>query len=133
MWGGQGPWTLFQSLGAGVAGVIAGAFGKLLRNKVALLVSAFIGLLMYEIIVTIPMGLMFSPLLSIYILTSLPFSAIHIISGIGFVATFAELKDKIKRIGCDEIERKILAIRNKYSNHEFVYRILSLTQRKNRE
>jgi len=129
VWGGQGPWTLFQCIGAGVAGVIGGLFGKFFRfdekifgkkilkkELLAIFAATAIGLIFYEIIVTLGTGVfmtLFNPaLLMLYAVTSIPFSLIHLASSLGFATAFYEFKDQIKKMkGGKVIEREILGVR----------------------
>jgi energy-coupling factor transport system substrate-specific component len=113
VWGGQGPWTLFQCLGAGLAGFIGGIFGKLgKKSRTKFLISTFIGITIYEIIITISMGAMFLfPMLLVYILTSIPFAIVHLVSSLGFSLSFYELKENIGKLRGGWIEKKILGFR----------------------
>ena len=94
VWGFQGPWTILQCLGAGLAGFIGGFIGKFgKKSRWKLLLSTFLGIIVYEIVITISMGLIFSlPLLVFYIITSIPFSLIHLTSSLGFSLSFYEFK-----------------------------------------
>jgi energy-coupling factor transport system substrate-specific component len=114
VWGGQGPWTIFQCLGAGVAGLLGGMIGKLgKKSRVKFLLSTFIGITAYEIIVTVLMGALFSfPLLLFYIITSIPFSIVHLVSSLGFSLSFYEFKNQIKKFRGGIIEKKILGFRS---------------------
>jgi len=113
VWGFQGPWTIFQCLGAGLAGFIGGLIGKLgKKSRTKFLISTFIGIIVYEIIVTVSMGIMFAfPLLLFYIITSIPFSLIHLSSSLGFSFSFYEFKDQIKKLKGGLIEKEILGFR----------------------
>jgi energy-coupling factor transport system substrate-specific component len=113
VWGFQGPWTVFQCLGAGLAGFIGGLIGKLgKKSRTKFLISTFIGIIVYEIIVTVSMGIMFSlPFLLFYIITSIPFSLIHLSSSLGFSLTFYEFKEQIKKLRGGLIEKEILGFR----------------------
>ncbi len=113
IWGLQGPWTIFQALGAGVAGMLGGVFGKL--HKVGnreLIVLSLIGTGLYEIIVNIGgiasgIGLLGLGLIAIplYFATSLPFSAVHVATNAAFARLFAPLL-KLRR---DDDELKIIS------------------------
>ncbi|MFH0714322.1 MAG: hypothetical protein V1847_01105 [Candidatus Diapherotrites archaeon] len=92
VWGLQGPWTVFQAIGAAVPGAVAGVYGKVRQASVLELIGlSVLGTVFFEIMVniggalTIPgafgVGIAVLPL---YFLTSLPFSFIHTISNIGF-------------------------------------------------
>ena len=113
VWGFQGPWTIFQCLGAGLAGFIGGLIGKLgKKSRTKFLISTLIGIIVYEIIVTVSMGIMFAfPLLLFYIITSIPFSLIHLSSSLGFSFSFYEFKDQIKKLKGGLIEKEILGFR----------------------
>ncbi len=113
VWGFQGPWTIFQCLGAGLAGFIGGLIGKLgKKSRTKFLISTFIGIIVYEIIVTVSMGMMFSlPFLLFYIITSIPFSLIHLSSSLGFSLSFYEFKEQIKKLRGGWIEKEILGFR----------------------
>jgi len=113
VWGFQGPWTIFQCLGAGLAGFIGGIIGKFgKKSRWKLLLSTFLGIIVFEVIVTLLMGLVFSfPLLLFYIITSIPFSFIHLMSSLGFSLSFYELKGWIKKLRGDKIVKEILGLR----------------------
>jgi len=113
VWGFQGPWTIFQCLGAGLAGFIGGLIGNLgKKSRTKFLISTVIGIIVYEIIVTVSMGVMFSlPFLFLYIITSIPFSLIHLSSSLGFSLSFYEFKEQIKKLRGGLIEKEILGFR----------------------
>ncbi|MCD6402977.1 MAG: ECF transporter S component [Candidatus Aenigmarchaeota archaeon] len=113
VWGGQGLWTVFQSLGVGLAGFLSGLLGRLSKSKYLFLISLIIGSFAYEVIVTIPMAFIFSPFSPLlYIVTSIPFSIIHTVTNIGFGVLLYAFSDELRKWRFDRIERKILAIRN---------------------
>ena len=116
VWGGQGPWTIFQSLGAGAAGFIGGIFGLLGKSRWQVLLATLIGVTLYELIVTIGMGALVSFSLAytmFYLVTSLPFSLVHIGSSIGFSLAFYEFKGQIKKLkGGKLLEQEILGLRS---------------------
>ncbi len=98
VWGGQGIWSLFQSLGAGFAGLIGGLIGKIKkRRRFTFLLSSFLSSVLYEIIVTIPVGFIFSKSILFYMLTSIPFSVVHILSTLGFSFVLFEFREKIDK------------------------------------
>ena len=113
VWGLQGPWTVFQCLGAGLAGFIGGLIGNLgKKTRTKFLISTFIGIIVYEIIVTVGMGAIFAfPFLLFYIITSIPFSLIHLSSSLGFSLTFYEFKEKIKKLKGGWVDKEILGFR----------------------
>ena len=101
VWGLQGPWTIFQAIGAGLAGALGGIFGRGKSNNWKdLLVWSIIGTVVFEVIVTFAgfgmgIGLFGSGfwlfLLPVYFATSLPFMAAHIGSNAVFARLFAPL------------------------------------------
>jgi len=129
VWGGQGYWTIFQCVGAGVAGLIGGLFGKFFRfnerffgnrfskkELFAALAATAIGITLYETIVTLGTGAvatLFNPaLLLLYAVTSIPFSLVHLASSLGFATALYEFKEQLKKMkGGKIIEREILGLR----------------------
>jgi len=118
VWGGQGPWTIFQCLGAGLAGFIAGLMGKMWKGAKKIsgkelsgfklyMLAVVIGICVYELIVDIGGALIFYSFLGIpaYIVTSLPFSAAHLFSGIGFCAALWKFREKLPKFGGKIIEK----------------------------
>ena len=119
--GWQGPWTIFQCVGAGLAGMIGGFFGKINKNSRNLfLISNIIGIILYEIIVTLGGWAIFTLALvpvSFYFLTSLPFSVVHLVSSLGFSLTFFEFKNQIKNLmGGKIIDKEIFGFRSSDSS-----------------
>lgn len=103
VWGLQGPWTLFQAVGAAVPGALAGIFGKTTKpSPKNLVLFSILGTVFFEIVMNIsgavmgigvlgPLGLFSIPL---YFLTSLPFSLIHIFSNAGFAIALVPILKK---------------------------------------
>lgn len=112
VWGGQGPWTIFQVIGTGVAGLTGGMFGRLSKSKYSLLAAAFIGTLFYELIVDMSFLIfgLFSPLL--LFIMPLPFTVTHITSSVGFSMILYGFKDKISDILHEIYELRIHSIRH---------------------
>ena len=115
VWGIQGPWTIFQALGAALAGLMAGVWGKMRSpgwKDIVLLSIA--GTILYELIMDISGSFMGIGLfgafglftIPIYIATSLPFSAAHIGSNVIFARALAPLL-KLRRT---ENELKIVSV-----------------------
>lgn len=131
VFGGQGPWTFFQVLGAGIAGYLG---GLVRRNRIlSILIITIIATILYEAIVNLT-GLFFVGLhlLPIYYLTSLPFSITHLISNIFFVlgvpkfAKWIEAKTKFK-----EIEDKVSTLFFEHSgNNHTIFNFWRRTHRK---
>jgi energy-coupling factor transport system substrate-specific component len=115
VWGGQGPWTIFQTIGAGLAGLVGGFLGIGKKTRAKIITATIIGIISYEAVVTVGTGALMS-LFSIpiipYILTSIPFMLIHLISSIGFSVGLYEFKDKLSKLTRGElIEKEIFGIK----------------------
>ena len=98
VYGGQGPWTIFQALGFGIAG-FAGGF---LRKKATIfgcLIMAAIATLSFEIIVNFG-SLVFLPssIFTIFFL-ALPFSIVHLASNLAFSVFLPWLRRYVERTG----------------------------------
>lgn len=97
VYGGQGPWTVFQVLGAAAAGVSGGIIGKASEGRYAFLSSALIGVITYELFVNLG-SLTFASFTGIgaaYLASATPFVLIHIASTIGFGLILYGSKEKI--------------------------------------
>lgn len=111
VWGGQGPWTIFQVIGTGAAALTGGLFGKISKSKYSLLGAALVGTLLYEFIVDLSFA--FFGFLSPFLLfiAPLPFTLIHIASSLGFCSLLYAFKDKISDIVHDVCEIRIHSLR----------------------
>lgn len=107
VWGGQGPWTIFQCLGAGAAGFLAGIIGKKWKNFKLYMLATALGIIAYELIITIPMGIMWTGLVGLpwYLITSLPFSAVHLVSSLGLCAALWGARSKLPKLGAKIVEK----------------------------
>ncbi len=107
VWGGQGPWTIFQMLGAGIAGAVAGIFGKIYKNFKMYMISAILGIAFYELIVDVGGSLIFFGLFGIpaYIITSLPFSAVHLFSTLGICSVLWGFRKSLPKFGHKVVEK----------------------------
>ncbi len=113
VFGGQGPWTLFQALGFGIAGYLGG----FLREKsgyVSALIVAITATLAFEIIMNISSMLVFPAGIFMLFLTALPFAAIHLVSNILFALGLPRAKRFIHEKGqfnekdiCNELISKL--------------------------
>jgi hypothetical protein len=115
VWGGQGPWTIFQVAGTGLAAATGSFFGKISKSKYSFISAAIIGTIFYEIAVNLGWGFMMSALFSfeLMFLLALPFTIIHIASSIGFCLMLYGFKDKLSEfIKGDIYELKVFAGRN---------------------
>lgn len=129
VWGGQGPWTIFQAIGAGTAGLVGGVFGFGNKSRKKILIASVIGVTLFELIVTIGMGaanslavgigtgFAFTAIVSyiiFYLITSLPFSFVHVASSVGWSTFFYEWKEQIKKLkGGNVIEQEVLGLRSR--------------------
>ncbi len=98
MLGGQGPWTLFQAAGFGIAGFLGGFLRK--RAGVLECVSVMVlSTIIFEIIMNAS-SVIFLPL-SIFTLffTALPFTLVHIVSNSIFATLLPWTKGYVERKG----------------------------------
>ncbi|HLD58350.1 MAG TPA: ECF transporter S component [archaeon] len=100
VWGLQGPWTIFQAIGAAVPGIFGGAFGKIKNPKARdFVLLSIAGTVFFEITMNVSGAAMGIGLLGgfslftlpVYFITSAPFSIVHIISNIGFAGALSPL------------------------------------------
>lgn len=115
VWGLQGPWTLFQALGAGIPAAGAGLIGKVKQvSKKDFIIMSVAGTIFFEILMNLFGSLFFYGLflgalsLPIYFLTSLPFSIAHIAANAGFAGVFSKYLKLKNKVTDDEI--KVLSV-----------------------
>lgn len=94
MFGGQGPWTIFQMLSWGIAGFLGGFIKNIkpsknyfvfwLKSILPILMIAIIGTLIFEIIMNISWFLFFPYNIFALFLSGLPFLFIHLVSNVIF-------------------------------------------------
>ncbi|MFB6292497.1 MAG: hypothetical protein ABEI58_03825 [Candidatus Nanohaloarchaea archaeon] len=101
VWGGQGPWTVFQVLGAGAAGASGGLMGVLSERPEAFFASLVAGTLIFETAVNLG-SLAYTPWAAAspltYLAAALPFAGIHIASSIGFGSIIYGIDGKLESI-----------------------------------
>lgn len=139
VWGGQGPWTIFQCIGTGLAALTGAIFGKIKHSRSMFLLATLIGTILFELSVNtwwlITFGLFSIPLT---LITSLPFSLVHIVSSLGFSMILYESRDKVSNVIKGEIiECKISDIRRLANSscpdrRTTVKQILSFRKERNR-
>jgi uncharacterized membrane protein len=96
VYGGQGPWTVFQVFGAGLAGLSGALLGKYFDNKIAFFTSILVGVTAFEILVNLgSLGFSFSTGGLTYLLGALPFTFTHFASTIGFGLMLYGSREKI--------------------------------------
>lgn len=122
VWGFQGPWTIFQCLGAGLGAasgdLVSKVSGSNKKGKKMFFLSLVTGTALYELTVNLssliyfPWGLSLGP---VYFLAAVPFAAIHLVSSFGFGSIIYALRAKLKQFsGRDKLE--ILRIRDRSSH-----------------
>lgn len=97
VYGGQGPWTVFQVVGAAAAGASGGFFGKVSEVKYAFFSSALVGVIAYELVVNIG-SLGFASFTGIglsYLASAAPFTLTHVASTLGFGLILYGSKERI--------------------------------------
>ena len=121
VWGGHGPWTVFQVLGTGAAALAGGFFGRLSKSRYSLIAAAVLGTLFYELIVDLSFLAFgfFSPFL-LFILP-LPFTITHIASSLGFSLVLYAFKDKISEITNEILEIRLHSLRRVVSGSRDIH------------
>lgn len=101
VFGGQGPWTLFQSLGAGIAGLVGGLFSWGMRKRWKLVTATALGLVAFETLAILGGCALFLGAIPLtwYALTSLPFALVHIVTSLGFALFIFEFRHSFRKIG----------------------------------
>ncbi|MBU1854219.1 MAG: ECF transporter S component, partial [Nanoarchaeota archaeon] len=82
VFGGHGPWTLFQALGFGMAGYMGG-FLKDKSGYVSAAIIAVVATIVFELILNVSSMFIF-PVGFMVFLTALPFTIIHLVSNLLF-------------------------------------------------
>lgn len=99
VWGGHGPWTLFQCLGAALAAVAGAAFARMHGGRRTMVGALVTGTVVYEIVVNLG-SVMTTPWLLATgvagLIAALPYAAIHIGSSIGFGGVLYGIREPIK-------------------------------------
>ncbi len=80
--GGQGIWSIPQSIGAGISGIFGALFSKYSNTRFSFLTASLLGCIVYELLVNIFFAYFWNKGIVFFMLTSLPFSLIHIVSTI---------------------------------------------------
>ncbi|MDY6766422.1 MAG: hypothetical protein SVW77_03565 [Candidatus Nanohaloarchaea archaeon] len=81
VWGGQGPWTVFQVIGGGLAGLLAGILGAWTDDRRVYLAALVLGVLGFETVINLG-TLVFMP--AAVLAAAAPYAAIHLVSTAGF-------------------------------------------------
>ncbi|MDO8647070.1 MAG: hypothetical protein Q7R70_01485 [Candidatus Diapherotrites archaeon] len=106
VWGLQGPWTIFQALGAAIPGLAAGFYAKFRKiGTKEFVILTVAGTLFYEALMNISGAFMGIGLLGafgiftlpLYFLTSLPFSIAHTATNAAFAKLLSPLLEKWRK------------------------------------
>ncbi|MBW2989081.1 ECF transporter S component [Candidatus Woesearchaeota archaeon] len=94
MIGGQGPWTIFQVIGWGLAGFLGGFIGRIKPKKsyfaywlkaiIPVMLVAVSATLVFEVIMNVSWASFFPYGIFTLMLSSLPFTLIHLVSNVSF-------------------------------------------------
>ena len=98
MFGGQGIWTIFQMLGFGAAGFLAGFLRKKAKILECLMITA-IATLLFEIIMNISSITFLPSSIFTAFFFALPFTVAHLISNLTFSTLLPKLKSYIYEKG----------------------------------
>lgn len=97
VFGGHGPWTLFQALGFGIAGYLGGFLGEK-SGYLKTIVIMIIATLAFEVVLNFSSLLIF-PFGLVIFLTAIPFIIIHLISNTAFAFALPRVKRFIHEKG----------------------------------
>lgn len=100
VWGGHGPWTVFQCLGAGMAAVAGALFARMGDGRRVFVGSLVAGTLLYEVAVNLGSVVTTPWMLAAGVagmVAALPYAAVHIGSSLGFGGVFYGLRTYIER------------------------------------
>lgn len=114
MFGGQGPWSIFQAIGFGAAGWLGG----LLRKKASYLEVITISImatLIFEIIMNAFTPLMIGSSIFIAFALALPFTIVHLISNTIFALALPSAKKFVENKGGFNEKAICINILNKYN------------------
>ena len=98
IFGGQGPWSIFQALGFGVAGWLGGS----LRKKASyfeVMIVVLIGTLAFEVIMNSLTPFIIGTPIFIAFALALPFTIIHLVSNLIFSLALPSVKKFIEKKG----------------------------------
>ncbi|MCD6477395.1 MAG: hypothetical protein J7K87_00100 [Candidatus Aenigmarchaeota archaeon] len=124
VWGLQGPWTIFQCLGAALAGITGEAFSKISKRRGYFFSSLIVGTIIYEVIVNMG-SLVFFPWWVLtgfsYLLAAIPFGMIHIFSSIGFGSIVYAFREKLQDIWMEYKVFSVWRSNNSGSNSNSIF------------
>ena len=85
IWGGQGPWTVFQCLGAGIGAASAAYFAKASTSGKSFTAALIAGTVVFELSVNAG-SLLYMPFGVASLAAALPFIGVHLASSLSFGA-----------------------------------------------
>lgn len=83
IWGGQGPWTVFQCLGAGLGAGSAAFFGRVSTGFKSFTAALLTATLIFEVFVNAG-SLLYMPFGAASLFAAIPFIAVHFASSLSF-------------------------------------------------
>lgn len=115
MFGGQGPWTIFQMLGWGIAGFLGGMIKDIkphknyawfwLKSILPIMAIAIISTAIFDLIMNISWAFIFPYSILGILISALPFFMIHLVSNLIFAPMLPFVRKLIhEKGGFDEIE-----------------------------
>ncbi|MCD6590947.1 MAG: hypothetical protein J7K72_03165 [Candidatus Aenigmarchaeota archaeon] len=115
VFGGHGPWTLFQVFGAGAAALTGDLLSRLSKSRFSYMLALILGTLCCEVIVDLTWFAVFGFISwEFAFLPAIPFAAVHVLSSMGFGTIIYGFKDKLSELNREDIsyELKIFAHRH---------------------
>ncbi len=112
IYGGQGPWTIFQAVGFGAAGYLGGYLNENSR-RISFVGVSILATVIYETIMNIQSVTMFGFIgITNMLLLAAPFTAVHIISNATFASFAPEITKKINEVEFFEHKKIAKYLRN---------------------
>ncbi len=96
VFGGQGPWTVFQAFSFGAAGYIAGVFRK--NNYFSAFLSMLLSTLLFEIIMNSYSAVFFGGSIAVAFASAIPFTATHLITNTALAFILPDFEGHIDSI-----------------------------------
>ena len=112
VYGGQGPWTIFQAIGFGIAGYLGGFLNEN-SKRISFVGVALLSTIIYETIMNMQSITMFGFIgITNMLILAAPFSAIHITSNVAFALAAPEIIKKISEVEFFEHKKIAEYLRN---------------------
>ena len=126
MFGGQGPWSIFQLLGFGAAGFLGGFLRKKASYFEVITIVA-ISTLIFELVINAFTPLMIGVSFFMTFALAIPFMIVHLVSNIIFAFALPKAKKFVEKAGGFNEKDICVNILNKYNigtKHNWIKRIL---------